>query len=341
MKTANLHDRQHPKIHRRLFVRAGLLLALVSACASHAKEKITFAYQVDPVFEAVLWGIKNGKVTSDLIDVEAIPLAIPALIQATMTKRYDVVQTDTIGVPRSAERGLELRILSTAIRYRPEGDAQILFVPKSSAVKTINDLKGKKIAVSSLGSTGFHNLQFALGEVSGLNVNVMGGDFSWVELPPAAMYSALSQNRVDAASMSLTHTYRAKMSGEFRPAVFAGKILFDRFKVQMISSVNVSYPEKLDARPQAYREFNRLLKASADYMRAHSAEVYASVGKSYNVDPQILRGLQLTLAEFPAELEQQDLPALAKEWELAKKYGLLKVTPNVNHFVWTGVVIQK
>lgn len=336
-----MHDRLRPAIHRRLFAWAGLLLALVAACASHAKEKITFAYQVDPVFEAVLWGIKNNKVTSDVIDVEAIPLAIPALIQATLTKRYDVVQTDTIGVPRSAERGLELRILSTAIRYRPEGDAQILFVPKSSVVKTVNDLKGKKIAVSSLGSTGFHNLRFALGEVSGLNVDVMGGDFSWVELPPAAMYSALSQNRVDAASMSLTHTYRAKMSGEFRPAIFAGKILFDRFKVQMISSVNVSYPEKLDARPQAYREFNRLLKASADYMRTHSADVYASVGKSYNVDPQILRGLQLTLAEFPAELEQKDLAALAKEWELAKKYGLLKATPNVSHFVWSGVVIQK
>ena len=328
-------------MQRQLFAWAGLLLALVAAPAALAKQKITFAYQVDPIFEAVLWGIKNNSVTSDLIEVEATPLAIPALIQATLTKRYDVVQTDTIGVPRSAERGLELRILSTAIRYRPEGDAQILFVPKSSSVKTVKDLIGKKIAVSSLGSTGFHNLRFALGEVSGLNVDVMGGDFSWVELPPAAMYAALSQNRVDAASMSLTHTYRAKMSGEFRPAIFAGKILFDRFKVQMISSVNVGYPERLDARPELYREFNRLLKASAEYMRSHSADVYASVGKSYNVDPQILRGLQLTMAEFPAALERKDLAALAKEWELAKKYGLLKVAPNVSHFVWSGVVTQQ
>ena len=45
-------------------------------------------------------------------------------------KRYDVIQSDVISVPRSAERGLELRMLSTAIRYRPEGDAHIVFTPK-------------------------------------------------------------------------------------------------------------------------------------------------------------------------------------------------------------------
>lgn len=322
-------------------VITAISLCFVGQQPAASKEKITYAYQIDPMFEAVLWGIKNGKITSELIEIDASPMAIPALIQATPTKHYDVVQSDVIGVPRSAERGLELRILSTAIRYRPEGDAHIIFTPKNSSVKSIADLKGKKIAVTSLGSTGFHNLRFALGEGYGMNVDITGGDFVWVELPPAAMFGALNQNRVDAASLSLTHTYRAKIDGEFNQAIPAGRKMFELFKLQMISSVNVGYPEKLDARPELYREFNRMLKESAEYMHAHADEVYNSVGKAYNVEPDIFRGLQASLAEFPATLDVKDLPALAKEWELANKYKLLTSVPKVERFIWSGVTIQK
>ena len=318
-----------------------ILLVAASNGAAWSKEKITYAYQIDPMFEAALWAIKNGKITSDSIEIDATPLAIPALIQATATKRYDVIQSDVIGVPRSAERGLQLRILSTAIRYRPEGDAHIVFTPKDSPIKGAMDLKGKKIAVTSLGSTGFHNLRFALGEGWGLNVDIAGGDITWVELPAPTMFGALHQNRIDGASLSLTYTYRAKVSGEFNQAVQAGRKMYELFNLQMISSVNMGYPEKLDARPEHYKEFNRMLRESAEYMTAHGDEVYAAVGKTYNVEPEMFRGLQSSLAEFPMVIQEKDIPALAKEWELAKKYKLLTVVPEVKNFIWDGVSIQK
>ena len=97
----------------------------------------------------------------------------------------------------------------------------------------------------------------------------------------------------------------------------------------------------MDARPELYREFNRILKASADYMHAHADEVYAAVGKGYNIQPDIFRGVQASLAEFPAVLAEKDLPALAKEWELAHKYKLLTSAPEVKRFIWSGVVVQK
>src|SRR5262245_14042086 len=99
---------------------AGVLSA-VSPLSAVAKEKVTYAYQMDPTFDAAMWALKNGKVKSDSIDVELNSLTIPALIQATLTKQYDVIQSDTIAVPRSATRGLNLLIMSTAIRYSPKG----------------------------------------------------------------------------------------------------------------------------------------------------------------------------------------------------------------------------
>ena len=84
-----------------------------------------------------------------------------------------------------------------------------------------------------------------------------------------------------------------------------------------------------------------MLKASKDYMHANSEEVYGTVGKTYNVDPAIFRGLQATMSEFPAALEEKDIVALAKEWELAHKYKLLTSIPQVERFIWSGVESQE
>src|SRR5262245_36417144 len=76
-----------------------------------AKEKVTYAYLLDPAYDAVTWAMSNGKVSSELITVEARGLAIPQLIQATSAKQYDVIMIAVIAIPPAAARGLELRVL--------------------------------------------------------------------------------------------------------------------------------------------------------------------------------------------------------------------------------------
>ena len=57
--------------------------ALIFSVPAGAKEKITFAYLLDPSYDAIVWPLKTGKVKSDLIDVEMKSLDIPALLQIT------------------------------------------------------------------------------------------------------------------------------------------------------------------------------------------------------------------------------------------------------------------
>ena len=64
-----------------------------------AKDKISYAYLIDPALEGVLYGIKTGKVTSPAIEIAATPLPIPALIQSTTTKQYVVVMTTGLNAP--------------------------------------------------------------------------------------------------------------------------------------------------------------------------------------------------------------------------------------------------
>ena len=67
-----------------------------------AKEKVTYAYLLDPAYDAVTWAMSNDKASSDLITVEARGLAIPQLIQATSAKQYDVIMTAVIAIPPAA-----------------------------------------------------------------------------------------------------------------------------------------------------------------------------------------------------------------------------------------------
>ena len=100
---------------KRIFIAFSFFIILSPSLM--AKELIKFGYLADPSHEAVMWALKNGKVTSNIIEVKADALQIPALIQATVSKTYDVIQTAGMAIPRARSKGLDLRIVGTALRY--------------------------------------------------------------------------------------------------------------------------------------------------------------------------------------------------------------------------------
>lgn len=310
------------------------VLAFFSPCfASLAKEKVTYAYQLDPSFDAAVWAIKNGKVTSEKIDVELNSLAIPALIQATLTKQYDVIQSDTIAVPRSAPRGLNLVIMSTAIRYSPIGVGHNIYVRADSPYQSIVDLKGKKIGVPSLGSAGFHALRMWMEEQYKVNADVASGDFQFLETPPSALITGLETGRFDAGTMMFSQAYRARGDKTYRSIATPARSMFELWGVQMVPSVNVGYPEKIAQRPEAYKEFNRMLRASVEYLKSHPDEVFAAVAAESKINPDFFKVIFSDYAEIPADITDGDVKAIDKLWDLAVKRGILQSKPDVNAFI--------
>ena len=110
-----------------------LILSLFFVSGALAKEVVKFGYLSDPSHEAVMWALKNGKVRSDSIEVQADALQIPALIQATIAQTYDVVQTAGMAIPRARSKGLDLRIIGTALRYHKAGEGADIWVRKENA----------------------------------------------------------------------------------------------------------------------------------------------------------------------------------------------------------------
>ncbi len=308
-------------------------VSVVAPFAASAKEKVTYAYQLDPTFDAAMWALKNGKVKSDKIDVELNSLTIPALIQATLTKQYDVIQSDTIAVPRSATRGLNLMIMSTAIRYSPKGVGHNIYVRADSPYKSVTDLKGKKIGVPSLGSAGFHMLRMWMEEQYKVNADVAAGDFQFVETAPSALITGLETNRFDAGTMLYSQAYRAREDKSFRAVATPARSMYELWGVQMIPSVNVAYPEKVAQRPEAYKEFNRLLRASVEYMQKNPDEVFGAVAAESKVSPDFFKMVFSDFAEIPADITDADIKAIDKLWELSAKRGLLQSKPDVKSFI--------
>ena len=52
--------------------------------------------------------IKNNIVKSKTVEVDAKALAIPALIQSTPTKRFDVIMNAVMAIPLAKKRCLDL-----------------------------------------------------------------------------------------------------------------------------------------------------------------------------------------------------------------------------------------
>lgn len=317
--------------------RLGLFAAIVALLmpfAAQAKEQVTFGYLADPSHEAVMWALRNGKVKSDLIDVVATPLEIPALIQATSARTYDVIQTAAMAIPPARARGLDLLIMGAGLRYHMSGEGAGIWVKKDSPIKTIADLKGKRLAVYSLGSAGITLVRIALNEVYGLNVSLKGGDLTFVELPAPAMPAALATDKVDAATLIHAQAFNAMKTGEFRAIAQTAHDLTDSFKVRMVSAVIAGYGDKLRAKPKVYREFQRVVRASVDYAKQHPDEVYTAVGKQFNIDPAFFDAWFSRFSDYPVLLSAQDVTAIDLLWKKSKDLDILKAYPPIQESIW-------
>ncbi|MGQ0663804.1 MAG: ABC transporter substrate-binding protein [Pseudomonadota bacterium] len=326
-----------PSLRLSRFLVPAFLAGMIAGPAG-AQEKVTFAYLLDPSYEAVLYGMKSGKVKSDKIVVETRALAIPALLQATSAKQFDVVMTAVIGVPRAIAQGLPLSIMATGLRYHASGEGADIWVKNDSPIRTVADLKGKTLGVYGINSTGITLIRLALWKKYNMNVAIDGGDFRFVEVPAPSLPAALATDRIDAATLIHSQAYQASQKGEFRSIVRTAADMMEVFGLRMVSAVMVGYPERLEARPVAFREFARMLKETAAYALEHQDEVFPAIARQANIEPGFFTTWFTRYSDAPGAITAQDITAINKVWELSKELGLIQDYPDANGVIWRHAI---
>jgi len=310
----------------------------VSGFACAQKEKISFAYLIDPAYQASLWPLQTGKVTSDTLDVELKPIDITAMLQATGAKSFDAIMTAAAGLPLAKSRGLDLLVIATAYRAHPNGGGYDIFVRSDSPARTLADLKGKTVGNYALQATATTHLRIALWKKHGINVAYSGGDYNWVEMPSAALPGALLSGRIDAATLLNTQAWLAEREPKFRVLQRLGPDVREVFDGPPAAAVHVSYPEKLAARPAAFREFGRLLKASVDYMHANRDAVFAAMAAQSKTDPALFRYFYDGYAQVPMAVSDGDIVSMGKLWAFSRELGLIQSFPDPKSVIWSGAI---
>lgn len=322
---------------RRTFMM-GMSATLLTPHIARAQSKavVTVAQAADPALEAALWAAMNGKVTSDTVDLRVDLVSIPATIQAISTQQYDIVVAVMHLLPRLAQQGVPVRIVSSCFRYSKNGGGSRLWV-MADGPKTPEDLKGKKIGVSSLASSGVTNNRIMLSELFGSNVALDGGDFTWVEIPTATLPAALEGGQVDAVVLSNTQDYAASQDTRKRVLIDTNGEMRKAFDVQVPGTVMVSYEDRLEARKAEFLEANRLLAASVEYLNNNRDEVFAAIAEKAKIKAEYLKWYYEFYADAAYDFVPSDLVAIGKYWEAAKKAGVIEDYPAPETLLWEEV----
>ncbi len=317
---------------------AAVVLAAALAGPAMAKEKITYGYLLDPALEGILYAIKSGKVTSNKITIEATALSIPALIQSTPAKRFDVIMNAVMAIPFARKRGLELVVLSTAIRSAPGRLGAGIWVKKSSPYNTLADLKGKTIGNYALRATGTTWIRIALWRKHGMNVSYKGGDFNWVQIQAPALLTALESGRIDAATLIHAQAFKARKSGNYRVLAWTNRDLYELYKVDSVAAVNVTYPDKIKARPEAFKEFNRMIRESVLYAVKNADAVGTAISKKHKISAEFFKAWMNDYSFFTGAISDQDMKAMEIVWQNAKEMGIIKKVPKASEVIWKHAI---
>jgi NitT/TauT family transport system substrate-binding protein len=312
-----------------LVLVTGLLFASSDAYAQ--KRVVSFAFTSEITYEPYIYAIRKGIVTSNNVELKLAPTAIPALLQATATKQFDLIETSPLGLAIGISRGLDARVAGSAGIVR---GGRYVFVKKDSPIKDPAELKGKSMGVTAIASTLVAHIRAVLAKKHQLNVSLEGGDIRWVDLPIPTLPSALERGQVESAYLIHMSSLKSLHSPEFRTIVDMTKNFRSEFGVDPLTSVVATYDTKVAEMGPALREAISMLRASAAYAKSNSAEVLEAVAKDGNIGVNDLKTVSQDWYEARFTLGPEDRQMIQTILDVGKEQGLIQSYPPLEKVFW-------
>jgi NitT/TauT family transport system substrate-binding protein len=315
----------------------GLLVGVTSVTfissesSAQTKRIVSFAFTNEITYEPYVYAIRKGIVSSNTVEIKLLPTAIPALLQATGTKQFDLIETSPLGLATGNSRGLDARIAGTAGIVR---GGRFVFVKKDSAIKDPAELKGKSMGVTAIASTLVAHIRAVLAKKYHLNASLENGDIRWADLPMPTLPSALERGQVDSAYLIHVPSLRSLNSPEFRVLVDMTKNFNSEFGVDPLTSVVGTYDSKIAEMQPALREAVSMLRASAAYAKSHSAEVLDAVAKEGNMSANDLKTVSQDWYEVRFTLTPDDRKMIQTILDVGQEEGLIQSYPPLEKFLW-------
>ncbi|MCK1477340.1 aliphatic sulfonate ABC transporter substrate-binding protein [Bradyrhizobium sp. 197] len=310
-------------MNRRHILATSLLLATAFAAPARAEDKpveIRIGTQKGGFFPAVRQRQTLESAFKPLgIEIKWIDFQFgPPLLEAINVGSVDFGFVGDTPPIFAQAGGARIRYVAAV---KSDGDNQAIIVPKDSPIKSLADLKGKRIAFGKGSSA--HNLLVVALEKGGLSWS----DITPAPLAPADATAAFVKGAVDAWSIWDPYLALAELKENARVLVFDK----DVHKPNAYYIANTDFVEKY---PSLVAKLNTAFASEGVWAESHHEEVAKAQAEATGVDIEAVRRFvnRSTYRVVPLDAEvTKSQQAVADRFA---KLGLIPKPVNVSDIVW-------
>jgi sulfonate transport system substrate-binding protein len=310
-------------INRRHILATTLLLATVLAAPARAEDKpaeIRIGTQKGGFFPAVRQRQTLESAFKPLgIEIKWIDFQFgPPLLEAINVGSVDFGFVGDTPPIFAQAGGARIRYVAAV---KSEGDTQAIIVPKDSPIKSLADLKGKRVAFGKGSSA--HNLLVAALEKAGLS----WADITPAPLAPADATAAFVKGSVDAWSIWDPYLALAELKENARVLVFDK----DVHKPNAYYIANTDFVERY---PALVAKLNTSFAAEGVWAEAHHEEVAKAQSEATGVDIEAVRRFVNRSSYRVVPLDAEVVKSQQAVADRFARLGLIPKPVNVSDIVW-------
>jgi NitT/TauT family transport system substrate-binding protein len=290
-------------------------------------KKVTIGYLPNIVMPQPLLGLANGEYAKRVPGVEFAGKdfpAGPAVMEALRGGVVDIAYTGPYPPIKAYGKDRDMVLLAGSAT----GGTEIM-VNKNSAIKTVQDLKGKAVAINQNGSTVDAMVRYNLLE-AGLNPEK---DVKLIVIPPAQQADALKRNEVAAVAAPAPWPSFVAINGNGRALLDWKQILADG---DYLAGVVFTTKKFADKNPNFVKQFVAAHRAITDELNADRTKGDAAVLAAWSevttkrLAPDVAKAAFKTI-QFTNEA---DLEGLKRDADIAVKVGILRKKADLTGFVY-------
>jgi len=282
-------------------------------------------------FDGALYGgIEQGFFEDEGLELELSVMANPpAGLAAAQSGQVDIAYAPTIPVLIAMDQGVELQVVAAANGLPEDAindpdpsrfDDSGLFVGPNSGIESLEDLRGKTIAVPAR--------KAVMEIVSAIELEQAGvsqDEVNWVVLDLASAVSALEQGTIDAAGLVSPFTAQARDIGAVKLASPTVSFFEEGAMAYWFGG-----PDTIAAKTDAMLAFQRAIAKSNAWANEHPEEAIQlgidHTGTDLTVD-------QIGIPVWPTEVNIEDLNRANRK---LAQYGFLPAELDLSDFVFSG-----
>jgi ABC-type nitrate/sulfonate/bicarbonate transport system substrate-binding protein len=319
-------------------MRSKLLLACITAlipvvggapALAQTPEKVTAVIPQNSVFVLNWNGAKDaGVFTKHGIDLTVDVRPFAGFLSAIPSKEALATTYSGIDAISKMNEGLDLAIIGGGLTVIQE-----VFVPKDSPIKTVTDLRGKRLGIWSSGAGAFKATRAAIMDAAGLDVVK---DTKIMQLAPPALFKLLEKGDVDAMINISSFTVQAAAQPDKFRSIFSVNDYWKKktgYPVVWAAPL-VAWKNWVDENPARAKNYAEAVEESFRWLREPDNLDIAV--KKYGTlagvtTPAAIAVYKKWLGEKRIFLAHWDQKVVDAQWqflEMANRFGILPAVPD-------------